>query len=443
MKKIYFAVLFFFICISSFTQTTTNSVTEKLNTDSILFHKKKSIELYEADTLKDPATDPNICLSYIYIVKDEVEKKKPDFVLINDYMTKARMLAELHNLQIVYIQISSAQSLINLAQNNIKQAEKQALYTHELINNYRHLDYQQLYIENYSLLDRIYEAKGDYKTALLYNNLRSEYELESRNNEIRTIELQSLEDKKEAEIAILKTRNAFHKKAKVFFAVASILLFITTILLALLLSVKRKNLKHFTNSEKLKKDDAELKLKLKNEQTKKTLLEKHEALSNFHLKEMELTGKSRDIRELESKKKELDKQIDLLAKKIAEYEYYKQRAKKANKKEQPLYNTIRADIELLICKHLPDTNEYLCNLGKINDLYIDLLRERHDGHISAQYIKYCICFAIGLEINEVAECFSIESASVHSLRYKLKKKFGLGAEDSLELFLKSLIINTA
>jgi len=35
MKKIYFIVLFFFICFTSFTQTSADNIKETLNTDSI------------------------------------------------------------------------------------------------------------------------------------------------------------------------------------------------------------------------------------------------------------------------------------------------------------------------------------------------------------------------------------------------------------------------
>lgn len=409
--------------------------------DSILYYEKKSIELYESGKPISLVMDLNISLVYTYIAEYEAMRSKPDFSLINDCLIKARKLMENHKEPMAEIRVSYAQSWSYYAQNELKRAEEQALHTNDLIRNYHHFGYQQLYIDNYNLLSRIHEAKGDFKTALEYDNLKSKYELEIRNNEIKTIELQFITDKKEAEVTALRTKNAFHQKSMPFFIVICILLSITTILLLLLFFAKQKSLGERADLEKKAKDDAKLKLKLKEEQAKKELLNKYEVLSDFHLKEMELIGKSKELEQLEAEKRELDKQVELFAEKIAEYER-SMHSQQPDKKDQSLCNIVKEDIEQLIRKHAYDTEDYIRNLNIINEAYISALKEKHEGHISVQYIKYCICFAIGMEIPEVAECFSIEQASVHGLRYRLKKKFRLGPEDNLELFLKSLIPNT-
>ena len=207
----------------------------------------------------------------------------------------------------------------------------------------------------------------------------------------------------------------------------------------MLFYIKRKSLRQRSNLEKLAKDEAELKLKLKNEQTNKDLLEKYEVLSDFHLKEMNLIGKSKELEQLEIEKKELDEQVELFTKRIAEHEQ-SILMRQVERKKPLMYDIIKEDLEQLIRKHSYHDNDgdYIHLLSTINDSYIYNLKEKYDGNISVQYIKYCICFAIGMEINEVADCFSIEQASVHGLRYRLKKKFGLEIEDNLELFLKSL-----
>jgi hypothetical protein len=405
--------------------------------DSILFHKKKSIEMYESGQLNGLGMEANISLLYIHMAEYEAMKKEPDFSLINNSIIKAKEIAEKLNYPLADIRLSYAQSLINYAKGNLTQAEKLAFSTNELIDNYRKFGYQQLYVDNYELLSHIYEAKENHKTALEYEELKSKYELEIRNNEIKTIELQFLTDLKDAEVTNLKTQNSFQKKTTSFITITCILLLIVTILLLLLFSAKQKSLGHHNELEKKAKDDANLKLKLKKEQTEKALLEKYEVLSDFHLKEMELIGKSKELELLEAEKMELDRQVERYAEKIEEYEQSMHRQQQVNEKEQSMCNIIKEDIEQLINKYSYETKGYIPNLNKINDAYINCLREKYEGQISVQYIKYCICFTIGMEINEVAECFCIEPASVHGLRYRLKKKFGLGTDENLELFLKS------
>ena len=77
-------------------------------------------------------------------------------------------------------------------------------------------------------------------------------------------------------------------------------------------------------------------------------------------------------------------------------------------------------------------------LKMIDKQYISKLKNSYNGNLSIPYLKYCICFAIGMEIGEVSECFSIEQSSVHMVRYRLKKKFGLDNNGDLDVFLRKL-----
>lgn len=334
------------------------------------------------------------------------------------------------------------QALAKYAANDLEEAEKQALHVNERMADYREADYQQLLVDNYLLLSQIYEAKGAFQTAIFYEDLKSAHELAIHNNEMKAVELKQIADKKEAEVANLKTTHAFHRKTAPFITAICILLSVATILLFLLFHMKKKNLEAHTLLEKKAKDDVLLKLKLEEEQAKKTTLEKFGVLSDFYLKEMELIGKNKELELLETEKKALDKQVELFAKKIAAYEWAEE-TKPLFHKDHSEYTLFKKDIEQLICKYAYDTKGYMDQLNLLNNVYIDKLQEKHEGVISAQYIKYCICFAIGMEIPEVATCFSIEQGSVHGLRYRLKKKFGLGPDENLELFLKALLINTA
>jgi hypothetical protein len=405
--------------------------------DSILLHENKSIALYESGKLRDRKMEVPISLVHTRIAEYELKRKNPDFDRINQHLQHATELAEKGEGALPCISISYVKSLLYYAANDLEQAESQAFITNELIDNDHGFGYQQLYADNYALLSLINETKGNYKKALTYEDLKSDYELEIHNNRIKTIELQIIVEAKDAEVSELKTQNIFYKRRSVLIAIVCILQTITILLLFVFFFVKRKNMERRTALEKKAKEDAELRLKLKNEQAEKALLEKYDVLSDFHLKEMELMGKSKELEELETEKQKLDEQVELFAKKTAEYENLIH-AGHDHSKGLPLYEIIEEDLGQLINKHLKDKKDYIEKLCHLNETYINHLKDRYDGNLSVQYIKYCICFTIGMEIAEVSTCFSIEQASVHGLRYRLKKKFGLGADDSLELFLVSI-----
>lgn len=409
--------------------------------DSMLLYNNRSVKSYESGKLNNMDMDASIGLVYTQIVEYELKRATPDFETINRHIKKAKELADVEKNLLLYIRISYVQSLVYCATLNMQQAESQAGITNDLIDKYRKFGYQQLYADNYALLCKINEAKGDYKNALKYETFKSNYELEIHNNEIKTIELQIITEGKDAEVLDLKTQNEFHKKRSELIATICILLFITIVLLLAYFYVKRKNMEQRTALEKKAKDDAELKLKLKNEQAEKALFEKFEVLSDFHFKEMELIGKSKELEELEAEKRILDEQVELFARKTTEYENL-MHAQYDSLKGLPVYAVIKEDLEQLISKHLKNKKKHIEKLRNLNETYINHIKNKYEGNISIQYIKYCICFTIGMEIAEVSACFLIEPASVHGLRHRLKKKFGLGSDDSLELFLVSVHANT-
>jgi hypothetical protein len=426
---------------ASFYKVKYNEIQHETVLDSILLHENRSIKLYESGKLNKMDMDVPIGLVYTQMAEYEAKRAAPDFEAIDRYIKNATELTGVEKDPLLQIRISYVQSLVYHATENRQQAESQAGITNGLIDKYRKFGYQQLYANNYALLSKINEIKGDYKNALQYEELKSRYELEMRNNEIKTIELQVMTEAKDAEISALKTQNEFHKKQSALLIAICILLFIAVILLFAFFYVKRKSMEQRTALEKKAKEDAELKLKLKREQAENALLEKLQALSDFHIKEMELMGKSKELEDLEAEKRKFDEQVERFAGKIAEYENLIY-ARHDHSKGLQVYEIIKEDLEQLMGKHLKNIKNYSEKLRYLNETYINNLKERYSGNISIQYIKYCICFTIGMEIAEVSACFSIEPASVHGLRYRLKKKFGLSPDDILELFLLAASANT-
>ena len=156
------------------------------------------------------------------------------------------------------------------------------------------------------------------------------------------------------------------------------------------------------------------------------------ALSDFRLKELEIIGKTKDLEQLYSNKEELDRQVELFRQKV---EALEEHIKQDNKESIDLQHVIIEDLQRLLSKRLSG-EKYKEMLEILNKSYVDTIVTMSNTNLSVSYLKYCVCFAIGMEISEVAECFNIEQSSVHMVRYRLKKKFGLKNDDDLSLFLQ-------
>ena len=145
-----------------------------------------------------------------------------------------------------------------------------------------------------------------------------------------------------------------------------------------------------------------------------------------------------EIEQLHNEIKSLRKQIEAYKQIINEFNLDNEKQQRQMKEENLLNLMIIDDIIKLINKKLPGKDEYIEALKRIDGQFIVTLKSIYKGNLSVPYLKYCVCFAIGMEIGEVSECFSIEQSSVHMVRYRLKKKFGLSNHEEFNVFLRQL-----
>ena len=164
------------------------------------------------------------------------------------------------------------------------------------------------------------------------------------------------------------------------------------------------------------------------------------ALSDFHLKELEIIGKTKDLEQIYKDKAELDKQVELFRQKVEAYELSIEKEEKEEGSD--IQFVIKEDLRRLFSRQIPADPKNTLKLEQLSKSFIDKICTLCEGNLSLSYLKYCVCFAIGMGSNEVSECFNIEQSSVHMIRWRLKKKFGLSNDDDLNQFLKEQIINS-
>ena len=414
--------------------------------DSAIFYEKNRIALFNSnrDELPDEL-DYDILQSYLLIAEYFSKKKEADWKYINDCIEKAKSIGYMDDSYIIS-RVFYTEAISLFEQKKYKEAEEKIknaeAYLSMQINEGESMYTQETFYSDEatyaSLHSKILYKQGNYKEAFEHNRKNNDLKYKMRNIETRELEYLYNTEKEERKIEQLTIINANQLQSTTMLIIAVVLLLATMILLWLWFFTVKKGIKRRSALIKAEKEEAELNLKIKEEQAVKTQLEKYEILSDYRLKEMELDGKNKAMKQLLKDKEELDKQIEAYTQKIKDYEINNDKKQDEVKNEEPLSSIIIEDIAKLINKKLQGNGDYIDILNSIDGQYISTLKNSYNGNLSVPYIKYCICFAIGMEIGEVSECFSIEQSSVHMVRYRLKKKFELDNNDDLDVFLRRL-----
>lgn len=423
-----------------------NDTKQESMLDSAIYYEKKRIDLFYGNKENLPEElDYDILQSYLLIAEYHSLKKEPDWKFINECIEKARAIGYIDDTYIVS-RIKYTEAISFFEQKRYAEAEKLIIeaeyYLSKQINEGGAMyPPETFYSDEATYADlhgKILYAMGKYQESLVSNRKKNNLKLKMRNIETRELEYLYNTEKEERKIEQLKLINANQRKSTTMLIIGAILLVITMVLLWLWFYTVKKSIKRRSALIKAEKEEAELNLKIKEEQAVKAQLEKYEVLSDYRLKEIELEGKNKTMEQLLKDKEELDRQIEAYTQRINEYERDNDERQEKSKNEEPLSHIITDDIARLINKKLSKKEEYIESLSHIDGQYISTLKNSYNGTLSVSYIKYCICFAIGMGIGEVSECFSIEQSSVHMVRYRLKKKFELDNNDDLDVFLRRL-----
>ena len=422
-----------------------NTTKQESMLDSAISYEKKRIKLFHSNKYSLPKElDYDILQSYLIIAEYFNMKDGANWTFINECIDSAKSIGYTDDSYIMS-RIKYTEALSMFKQKNYSEAEKliieAKIFLSKQINEDSHMYPPEAFYSDEASYENLHSKilydTGNFKKALEHNKKKNDLKLKMRNTEIRELEYLYNTENEERKIEQLKIVNANQLKSTTMLVISAILLVTTMVLLLLWFKTVKKNIKRRSALIKAEKEEAELYLKIKEEQAVKAQLEKYEILSDYGLKEIELEGKNKVMEQLLKDKEELDKQIEAYTKKINEYELNNNEHEYV-KNEEPLNNIIIEDISKLISKKIQKKDDYIEVINHIDSQYISNLKNSYNGNLSTPYLKYCICFAIGMEISEVSECFSIEQSSVHMVRYRLKKKFGLDNNDDLDVFLRRL-----
>lgn len=331
-----------------------------------------------------------------------------------------------------------------LKQKKYELAFKEAQMQLEILDEYADAEYlDSEHRETYKLLSDLYEATGQYALALKYEKLRNEYNVKIIDNEkfdaIKGVKTKYELAKKDDEIRQLKEITRYQNRIYRLIAGLALALIAGALFVIRSQRMKHKHIAAQLQITQLKKEEAELQAQLQEEKFRREETDKYEALVDIHFKELELTGKTKELESLAKEKEDLQKQLKENAKIVDEYKSGKQ--KMEAKLNINSLKSFFSDMEKIILSKLGKTarsKEYLNRLNELDESALIQLDNRTNGSLSATYIRYCICFMIGMEIKDISDCFHIEPSSIHMIRYRLKQRLGLTKDEDLDFYFNNL-----
>ena len=295
-----------------------NATENECMLDSAIFYEKRRIELFlsNSDTLPKEL-DYDILQSYLLIAEYCSMKKNPDLKYINECIENAKSIGYTDDSYIMsrrkYTEALPLFELKKYSEAEEKLIEAEKYLSKQIYEEGAMYPPDAFYSDEVAYADlhsKILYSAGKHKEALEYNRKKNKLKLKMRNTETRELEYLYNTEKEERKIEQLKIINANQLKSTTMLIIAAILLTTTMVLLWLWFYTVKKSIKRRSALIKAEKEEAELNLKIKEEQAVKTQLEKYEVLSDYRLKEMELDGKNKAMEQLLKDKKDLDKQIE-------------------------------------------------------------------------------------------------------------------------------------
>lgn len=330
---------------------------------------------------------------------------------------------------------------IELHNKNYNVAEKELNKALTLLDNQIEGKAENGYITLYQDFIDLYEAEGNFREAFKYQKLKEAYVAKvnetERYNAVKDIETKYDTEKKEIEITRLKEKTAYHEKIQILYIILIVLLVIIVLVIYQWISGKRKITLKELEITKVKREEAELQKEVEKEKTARMRLEKYEALIESHFKDVEIESKEKELEDLKTSKDKIEVEISNYREKTRQYESYLDKVKEYldDKSVDILYK----DVKQLLRENLSrDSENLIAEVDKINETFFVQIEKDSKGTISAMYLKYCICFALELNIADIADCFSVEVSTIRMARYRIKQKLNLSKDENLDIYLRKL-----
>ncbi|NDV45990.1 hypothetical protein D0T49_02915 [Paludibacter sp. 221] len=416
LETLYIIKAYYYGCLSK------NNKDDKNYLDSVILYNRKAIEIYEK-TPDNPFGNEIIAYIYNYLATNLLEKEEIDTAYISNLISKSGQLAHpLDTTMLVNNLWASGQ--MHYQSKEYRQAKSNFINQMHLMNKWNASDNLMMYTNLYNILSEISYQEKEYLQAWEYERMKSEYLKQVSDKEkyeiIQDLQTKYEVEKKEQEINFLTQKD---KTNKLIISLICVLGVFFLIAMVFIIRYLRRNKQYV---------EAELRYTLLDKELKEgeleiERLEKCEAKLAVLWKSEELLKKDEELKNLKTEREQ----------------YIQTQKKKLEKSSPDKWKVILWDLQNKISKthYIPKErrNEYLHRLDKMDYSFLSNLYQYYQGKLSTTNIYYCVCFALGMKIEYISTCLSVETGSIHTARKRLKSSFGLTPDDDLDLFLKGFI----
>ncbi|MDR3268166.1 MAG: hypothetical protein LBT83_03770 [Tannerella sp.] len=410
--------------------------------DSAIYYDTQVLSLFESagDALHLRAEE--IAYDYVHYASNQLKRgtTRPDTLVA--YVDKAGRLSHPADTA-MRINLYWLRGEIAYRRGQLDDAEQVFHEQLALMNRWQNPNELSMYLDLYDRLSEIAKMTGKHREALALERQKTaclnqihdaqKYEI------VREMETKYEVSLKEQEIIRLTELNHFRRKTNQLYFWISLSGFTALIFVISWLRSKKKEADSRLALVRIEKKEAALQTQLKEEQLKKMELEKYEALLDTHFKKQHISGLDSELEALREEQCRLNEQVGEYADRVQRYENRALHEWTPNTSD-PYFSGIVRDVYDLISKRMddvPEKNVYLEKLSLVRDDFLIRMLERC-ADLSVLTLKYGVCFFIDMKVTHMAGCFSIETRTVHMIRYRLKTRLRIGKDVNLCMYLKQI-----
>ena len=417
----------------------------KIFLDSSLAFLQKSFNIYQ-DNPKNingssfVVTCTNIANHYLeYSDKNFAEKKAEAFRYLNlaeDFLTKENMdYAKLANIYGIKSRVAIQENDLPLAEINLQMALA-GLNKQQSTNN-------SILYNLYKELTGLEVKKNNFTKALEYQQMAEEtlmklFDEQQRLN-AQKLEIQYETEKRNKEVEVLKATAGLRRMQNyLYIGIAAAL---AVAMLFMFRSYHFKLRYSIAREKKLEqeREEASLLAKLKEEETRRTQVEKLEALQKA---EMQMKLEKEEQARLKAEQKLLEMQQQQLKKEVMA------NALQIEHKNEMLHNLKdqinkgdAVNIKRIVNEEMildEDFEKAKMKIQKLHPDFFNKLSKNAKQRLTDLDLKYCAYIHLKMNTKQIAQLLHVEPKSVRMSKYRIKQKLGLQKDEELDEYLRTI-----
>ncbi|ACU62065.1 helix-turn-helix transcriptional regulator [Chitinophaga pinensis] len=290
----------------------------------------------------------------------------------------------------------------------------------------------------------LYEKTGNYQKALqyykdyhkVYDGFFDAEKLKATKN----LEEKYQSEKKEQAIKTLSQQNAMNRKMKYLYGFIGLLMVVAGVYIFRSYHFQLKASKQQKQLLQQEKEDADLLARLKQQEVKQLELEKQEAALTARVKEEETRRLLAEQKLLQEREDRLQKDLLAVNLQIEQKDELLQTIQKKIE-ESTDKSFVVNKINNIIDQNKKSDETFATNKADFDTIrpeFFQQLKEKSGDTLSRLDLKHCIYISLGLTNKEIAQRFGVAPKSILMARYRIKLKLGLGKDDDLDGFIRTL-----